>query len=247
MARMKQDMAGSSPSKNPDQPPVIQTVSHQTEVGLDPRSSLSLENNTSPLSDHLTYQFAAKIQPVLMNRCAGCHAIDQQSPREFQIHSALTSKWNPKTVARENLQAVLNFVDLRQPAASEIRLRAADGHGGVRKSFGDPDSSMMRNLDHWLSRLEPMDSFRGVSLEPSDDGSAAPALVPTDAPLLSPVGMEQPNQTSSGIPRLPEPIGAASSWKTETKNRSPSTRMRRMPKVDNPFDPEIFNRRFRDQ
>lgn len=265
-ARIKHD-AGSQDSagQESDVEPIRQ-VSHESIAPMpSPREDAAemrpaSESQASLLPDNSIYAFTAKIQPILMNRCVSCHANVDSNDREFQIHSSLRSKWAPKDVAMQNLEAVMQFVDFDDPQSSRIRVRASDGHGGRRYSFGTPGSSMMVALDQWLwqlaetADLTPWESALGAeSSEDSLRPSAAPELSRLDQtesePWQAGVTASSSETVSVGIPDLPAPIESGSSesepaWPTQQKNSSGELRMRRMPKVENPFDPEIFNRRF---
>ncbi|MCA9139749.1 MAG: hypothetical protein KDB00_23415, partial [Planctomycetales bacterium] len=262
-SRMKQQTNPEGTSKSTDtmptigDKPMIQTVSHESPAQEPPLETRHADQQPSiGLSEKSIHEFSAKIQPILMNRCVSCHAKDDPNNRVFKIHSSLTSRWAPKIVADENLRAVMQFVDLAAPANSVIRIKASDGHGGRRHSFGGSGSAMMGNLDRWLSQLQttagsqtadyidtPQASWNEVidEHEPTND-----PLFLTQPPELSPLHSESTSAGPVAIPALPEPIESRSQpWATgaATKSDTPH-QMRRMPKVKNPFDPEIFNRRF---
>lgn len=196
-------------------------------------------------------QFATRVQPILMNRCVRCHAKDDDNSREFQIHTALTSKWAPDIVAEENLQQVLRYVDRFSPQSSPLRERATDGHGGRRFSFGKPGSSMMVQLDQWLMNL----STSRTSSARSQARFVAAAETRADEDAQGSVFLRDESEVgaNSGAANGPsesEPSVAPMAQASESpvwKGGDASQQIRRMPKVDNPFDPEIFNRRFHRQ
>jgi hypothetical protein len=245
--------------------PVIQQVSHQSVAPM-PRGRTDERSNDADLlglSPPLIHQFAVRIQPILMNRCASCLAKDSENTRDFQIHTALTSKWAPKIVVSENLREVLRFVDRNNPESSPLRERATDSHGGRRHTFGNPGSSMMQNLDHWLGQLQganpmmPMEADGESPIHLSGGvqqagfaavgGEAELVLPPSGTEDSWPIETSGSARASSEIPKLPESI-ESTRWRSQNQPDQPvsteAARVRRMPKVDNPFDPEIFNRRF---
>ncbi len=196
------------------------------------------------VSEAAFIQFANRVQPILMNRCVRCHAKDAGNDREFQIHTALTSKWNPENVAEENLRHVLRFIDLNAPLQSPLRTWASDGHGGRRHSLGREGSIMMKQLDQWLEKLAADPSATNFPTQvapwPATTVNRAAPLASTTPPKLT-VPAWNP-VASSRLEAAP----------ADTRQNDPTVRrevgnrpeMRRMPKVDNPFDPEIFNRRY---
>ncbi|QEF99363.1 hypothetical protein Mal15_34270 [Stieleria maiorica] len=252
-AVIRQQSASAEPASVGDPSPAVQTVSHESPVADDP--AVGEDRAVAPpsgLPEKLVYEFASRIQPILMNRCTSCHARDGQNEREFQIHTALTSKWAPKDVARENLQAVMQFVDRSVPGNSLIRLRASDGHGGRRHSFGSEGSAMMSNLDRWLMQVEAsqvaMDSAPSQWESESGPGSGSEALAPTSPPELLSVERPIDLASESAAGALPgsgegEPVWNPGPSTSSTTSTGAAARIRRMPKVDNPFDPAIFNRR----
>ena len=189
----------------------IRPVSHEAPLTMPDRDNEVRHPDPEDigLTDESIYQFQARVQPILLNRCSSCHTKHPSNDRPFQFYSSSRVKWAPSATARENLVEVLKYVDFANPSESMIRSRASDAHAGTRHSFGKPGSTMMNNLDQWLRALP-----------------ATTTLAPSKVPNLAPV---DPTETAG---RSPDP------------NEKPPERVRRMPKVENPFDPSIFNRRF---
>ncbi|QDV82430.1 hypothetical protein [Planctomycetes bacterium TBK1r] len=231
------------PAADDQQTPALRMVSHETVV-TDDRRDVEPETaaESSGLPERLVYEFTSRIQPILMNRCTSCHARDDRNTHEFQIHTALTSKWAPKDVARDNLQAVMKYVDLNAPANSLIRLRASDGHGGRRHTFGSQGSAMMSNLDRWLAQLPSAHSPSQWEAAMEQSAGAEP-LVPASPPQLAAIDQVGQAASATGIPELPETLQTESVWNAGPPMTEAAPRTRRMPKVENPFDPDIFNRR----
>lgn len=230
---------------------MIRTVSHETTAATPDNTGPNNSANTDPISraagisQNSINEFATRIQPILMNRCASCHARDDGNDRTFQIHSARTARWAGKQGAVENLEAVLQYVDLQAPLNSMIRTKATDGHGGRRGGFGSEGSAMMNNLDQWLSQIRLANPLENWQQTLEENQPTETPLTLADPPELSPVAATAATNTANEIPAPPAPIAPTpASWSTPL-NESPRTvpRMRRMPKVENPFDPEIFNRR----
>ncbi len=243
-AVLKQQSEPAQPAVSGDgQAPALRTVSHETVV-TDDHSDIEPETaaELSGLPEQLVYEFTSRIQPILMNRCTSCHARDDRNAREFQIHTALTSKWAPKDVARDNLQAVMKYVDLNAPANSLIRLRASDGHGGRRHSFGSQGSAMMSSLDRWLAQLPSAHSASQWEAA-MEQNAGAESLVPASPPQLAEIDQTGRAESATGIPELPETLATESVWNAGPPLTGAAPRTRRMPKVENPFDPDIFNRR----
>lgn len=222
---------------NEAKPPAVQTVSYESTASTvvrvngndEPRQAMapSKESSASGLDQLVTNHFSARVQPILMNRCVACHADVPSNQTDLALRPAIEATWAPKQVAEDNLNAVMKFIDRENPLESPLRARAMDGHGGARKSFGAPGSAMVRNLDQWLYTLS---------------SSETPGFDPAPQPI---VALPQLSSVSSGDvqdPTAPWIVSERESDEVADAENGPE--MRRMPAVSNPFDPEIFNRRF---
>ncbi|MEO1528308.1 MAG: hypothetical protein AAFX06_23035, partial [Planctomycetota bacterium] len=199
------------PKANPgmELPPATITPSKPT-VAAPVEPDLSIDQSS-------VHRFTTRIQPILLNRCSGCHSESSPHQTEFELLMPRSAKWAPKRAAQQNLAAVLKFLDRNRPLESAIRARAIDGHGGRRKSLSE---AMLVNLDAWLGGLRAQSSRTTIS--------ESPALQPSQPPPLTPWDEDLP---SDAIPNS-----------DAMSNERPKTR--RIPQVENPFDPAIFNRRY---
>lgn len=80
--------------------------------------AVPLELSTESIS-----QFVTKVQPILMNACASCHAAGREGT--FKLARAVGNT----TAARQNLAAVLAQLNLDQPEASPLLTSALNIHG----------------------------------------------------------------------------------------------------------------------
>lgn len=207
-------------------PPQIKSIVHDKPVPTDPELFQSLRE--SAVEEESAHRFTTRVQPIFLNRCAGCHSESAPQKNNFELIMPRTAKWAPKRAGQKNLGAVMKYVNRTDPLSSLIRARAIDGHGGRRKSLNDPSGAMLKNLDAWLLGLRST----GRTVE---DQSADPALRPIEPPPLEPWGSDPPQ--TAAVPEWPP---------TEETNSALADRPRprRIPQVENPFDPAIFNRRF---
>lgn len=252
-SRLRNELEQSSP-KPADAESAIQTVSHEEPAEETSQPS----QNNSGLPDELVYHFQARVQPIFLNRCNNCHTKHESNDRAFQIHPASRARWAPATTARDNIASILEFVDRENPQASVIRVRASDGHGGSNHSFGNERSAMMQRLDHWLNQLSGTSNGdtsqfgqRSPSTNAHSDGTEA-----FQSNITAPSG----STPASAVLNSPEmraaqsiPTPTSNPWADQNlqedsqnlpQNGATNEGVRRMPKVENPFDPSIFNRRF---
>lgn len=251
--RLRADMERPAPAAS-----TIQTVSHETPIENQPTNDVTEPTSESlALPEEAIYWYQARVQPIFFNRCSGCHTKQENNERTFQIHPSSRARWAPSSTARENLVEILKFVDRDHLAASEIRVRAMDGHGGAKRTFGQENSPMMLQLDRWLASLPQTEqtnsptTFSDAQPLSSETAShrVATAQIPfaQSAPKATPwsePGDFQSDQIANSSDESP-------TWfpgeQTRDQPESSTEHVRRMPEVKNPFDPDIFNRRFHSQ
>ena len=153
----------------------VQQVSHQSPADeshqeLSPRSGSDAQlDATTNLEPESVRYFSTRIQPILLNRCSGCHWQSQDCDREFQMHPSIANHWAPSRTGRENLQAVLSYVDMNDPLRSPIRAWATDGHGGKTKSLTGTSgknapatrSLARESIDQGIERTSGGNEFEG--------------------------------------------------------------------------------------
>jgi len=181
------------------------------------------------LNSVATKMFAAKVQPVLSNVCADCHAhAKHTSPFKLKPHDPA---FNDPQTAEANLRAVATLIDTSKPHASPLLKYAATAHGKATDpplKAGHPALKGLELWVHWASGPE---------------GSAAPESVPP--PPADKTVVQAAATQPAAAPTLPEPA------KLPPLKTSPiSTFADAKPKVDatkanpdDPFDPAGFNKK----
>ncbi len=156
--------------------------------------------------------FAAKVQPVLTNRCADCHA--RKDHGSGFVLRAIEPGINDPQGADANLRAAARWLTPTDPHASPFLTKATTAHG---KAKGPPlaaDHPAYKHLELW--------AFWACG----PDGSAAPAVIPPPKePTAEP-------KVESG-----KPTGFAAKADAPPAAVVPVT-----PPVADPFDPAGFNR-----
>lgn len=99
--------------------------------------------------------FVARVQPLLVNRCAtaGCHG--SGSGNSFELVRTKIGKAPPKPHSEKNLAAVLDYIDLEQPHNSPLlmKLRGESKAPGVRQSHGGMSREQMLTLRNWIEAI----------------------------------------------------------------------------------------------
>ena len=167
--------------------------------------------------------FAGEIQPMLINRCGNCHS--HTSPRLWKLTTPSAGGRVSARTARENLSAAMKFVDRQQPERSELWVKAVMPHGGAPAALDPRRQKAMTAFQQWLGML----------------GGPYTDTVPTPPP----------DHTGwAGEPLEAQPtVDDEAASETWTNRRPPTDRdaPARLPQVANPFDPDLFNRRYHPQ
>lgn len=182
--------------------------------------------------------FARHVQPLLLNRCGRCHS--HLTDREYQLLVPAGAQRPSARMTRENLASTLRYVTPDRPNKSPLLKMAKQPHGGGPAAVITPrESRTLEKLTVWArlagrgdladsSPDTPSPALATASYE--DDGGAETALAGFDQPTSLPddwdAGLTDPDVTEA-VPR-------------ERPRKTPS----RLPPVENPFDPELFNRRY---
>jgi hypothetical protein len=122
-------------------------------------------------------QFANRVQPILMNACARCHASEKGG--KFKLTRSYESGLaNPRTL-RRNLAAVLAQIDPHDPGASPLLLKANSVHGpGMSQApLRGRKEAAFRALEDW-ARLTVANNPQLRQAVPARPGGAQTAEAP---------------------------------------------------------------------
>jgi hypothetical protein len=191
---------------------------------IDYRLALNLELTGDALG-----QFTARVQPILMNSCATCHATGRGGP--FKLNR--THEQGNLRITQQNLASVLAMLNPQQPEASPFLTKALSLHGEMTQApFRNRQAPAYRALEEWV-RLTVANNPH--SLETARDAlpRSPTSIAAAPTPVASP---EHPlmNQAAQPVPvsvsHPPVPVAPGSTTQTPP-----------MPSPDDPNDPEIFN------
>ncbi|WP_164101108.1 hypothetical protein [Candidatus Laterigemmans baculatus] len=202
-----ESLATGTEGKEPPQAAVPKAAVPQAEGG-----SHSLDG----LGPEELREFNLRIQPLLANRCSATACHGGGAATGWVLSDERVVGRRPRAaMTRENLAAVLPWINREHPAASPLLVRALKPHGGAEEPpLGPRDQEAIENLRRWIESLPRDEESADRSLSPLASGQTQDAS--PGAPGGSTVGMmgSQPGQ----------PV--------------------RLPDVADPFDPQLFNRRF---
>ncbi len=194
-------------------------------------------------------QFTNAVQPLLINRCGASRCHGSTTDSEFRLMYPHWSKTLPRRFTQQNLQTTLGLVDHDQPEQSPLLVMSTQIHGGAEKpALSENDVAQLRLLARWV--------FRSVV----DSDSSAPAVLQApNALLLQPLdrptrALNQsdtaPLSTARSSARSPGRYDPLVNMAQNGVQPASHTESIQKPPVQDPetgvdpFDPEIFNRRY---
>ena len=165
-------------------------------------------------------RFASQVQPLLINRCGRCHDAAIGDRAGWKIELPPIGSRSSARMTRENVATALRYVDPVDPAQSLLFSKATSAHGGGESPLHVHDAKAIEALKGWLwaaaASLGSMEPSRRA-LEPPDAAKKQSDPVSEHA-----ASDEMPQDRTGSVPGGPA----------------------RLPRVANPFDPDLFNRRF---
>jgi hypothetical protein len=188
--------------------------------------------------------FTTKIQPILMNTCASCHASGRAG--NFLLTRSTDAAGCHAT--QTNLSAVLQQISFDRPSASPLLLKACSGHGGsLQPPLGTSQAKPLETLKNWVEQ---------VAMHSSNLRSHGAPFVTTVDPRPADetmgsrvVSQQQPTPPNGPGPAVSQDAPMARSVpsyaaETPAAAQPPALRQTPAPSAANPYDPAVFNALF---
>lgn len=200
--------------------------------------SEQLEETLKELPKGSVEKFSVIVQPMLINRCGanGCHGPASKS--NFHLLRPSSGQVMSKRFTQRNLFSVLPYIDRKNPEESRLLTLPQERHGNTLTPIFDKKSQ--RQFDDLLAWA------KHLAAEPPP--LPLPATIGPPSPLLSQSGAEG-EKRGDKTPRHIAPMNAgekpAPPWIPGTAAEdkpSPGPGDPLAPR--DPFDPEIFNRKY---
>ncbi len=250
------DAARTIDSRNP----AVELMARRLELGRLPmqgaKPAISAPHTSNELNqlDRLVHAmpeksveaFTQRVQPTLMNTCATAACHGPQSDSKLQLLRVMGGRPAGRRLTQRNLQALMPWIDQQQPAASPLLKYATTNHAGGKAAPLAPESVQYRRLLEWVYQMARAEDQLPSIQTPKH--LAGPGKKPIDQKAVLTSGIE-PVPTSkvhhsnevvrAGGPaaETPPPDARAAevpAGKAEAREATGS----------DPFDPEVFNRRF---
>lgn len=199
----------------------------QTAVAATTLSPEELEKKISALPKASVERFSAIVQPILLNRCGAnqCHGPNSKS--EFRLLKPPAGQAASRRFTQRNLYATLSQIDVSDPDASPLLVMPQRRHGTALTAVFDR---------HTQGQLTELATWVKASLGSNVRDSArvaVPATIAADGATLSQPDAGSAQKEESAVdPNAVQSIEA-------TRAAAGGTFVPR-----DPYDPEIFNRRF---
>lgn len=234
---------------------VISLVPQKTMVSL-VEDATEAELAKANLSFQAVSYFNSRVQPLLINRCGnvGCHR--SPSDTSWSLTHMGSHIRPPSRMTKLNLLATLSIVNRAGDQPSDLLKYATTAHGGKNDApLKRGDDSTVETLNEWVKEVSRHEVLAD---------SNPLAEFPENSSNKSPVDMEQTRSSDSSA--MPAPLRqvtylegevplafdnvakriSASSPSLDSESKVNHNRPTRLPTVENPFDPEIFNRSYRE-
>ena len=226
------------------------------EDKIRPAAFSSDHSDTIDFDPDTIRRFASHIQPMLMNRCGVCHqtmarTVNNQTP-ETKWHLRIPSVGSRASAAitRSNLRGMISYIDAQSPQASPLLVMATTDHGGSPAPLSQRNTKAIQSLDYWvkiaadslrngkqLSRDQLSRDQGGASGDNAQESiSRERNAMPSPGSSALARALEKSIDSSIAEPGLPS--------KKDASEHGVKSAPHRLPPVSNPFDPELFNRRF---
>lgn len=184
--------------------------------------------------------YRSRLERVLLNGCNASNCHDSKSD-VMPLMELGRSKPIPRRMSQRNLHQTLKYIDRDNPFDSPLLAAASQPHAGVEKPILPVGSKHFEQLKLWVIMLsQDPDANYQAYLNPElqkkipaqpiieeASHSSQPNIVPVEPERIGLQPLASPIEHSQTIGEIPE-------LTTQPDNYQP---------VD-PFDPEIFNRRF---
>lgn len=223
-----------------------------------------LDRMVRGMSGAAVEQFTSTVQPLLVNTCttAGCHL--PHSDAKLQLMRIPANSLPSRRTTQRNLFSVWRQIDPANPASSPLLTVPLKQHGGARAAiFSDHEAEQYRLLASWVGEL----ARAPKAAQPASVDKPASTLLQTRPP--EPAGRTAEPGAAAGRNERPQSVKASKpsseidlvSFDDAAENQGkPSGKLPSAPAkpkknaepgplesdyapVD-PFDPEIFNRRY---
>ncbi len=174
--------------------------------------------------------FTTSIQVLLLNRCGtnACHG--NQANSRFHLLRPMRDRSIPRRLTQRNLYATLQMIDASNPDQSPLLTVPLGPHGGEKVSlFAGRNERQWEQLRDWVHL-----AVRTPAPQDPETEGVGPDSLGRDRQASAPRATDRPSSTMAAHGEIHRSVFA--------RGRSPKDASDYTPR--DPFDPDIFNRRY---
>ncbi|MHB1423022.1 MAG: hypothetical protein ACYC3I_07485 [Gemmataceae bacterium] len=193
------------------------------------------ENDPAPLevTTESLGLFASRVQPILMNTCARCHATGHGG--KFHLSQVYEDSVGSRRTLERNLAAVLAEVNVNQPETSRLLIKAVSDHAHAGQApLRDRQTPAYRTLENWVKRTvadNPHLLDKSEIRNPKSETASAP---------MEEARPKVGEESQWGADARPSTVPSSSVAPADKGKAAPPT----SPSASiDPYDPEPFNRK----
>jgi hypothetical protein len=165
----------------------------ERSAASDPPAALPAKDDTAVETPaHLPYNAAAyalfvgKVQPILMNTCASCHATGKGGSYKLVRSHDAGGLINPRTT-QQNLMASVAHLDRQRPGDSPLLRFAAAVHGDASQPpLKGQNTTAYRTLEEWVNLALANSPRTAVSPPPVSSRPVEPKVVSSTTSAIEP-------------------------------------------------------------
>jgi hypothetical protein len=189
--------------------------------------------------------FTTRVQPILMNACASCHASGRAGA--FKLTRTYNDPQPNRKATQQNLTAVLAQINLERPQASPLLTRSVSQHGDMTQPpLKNRQAVAYRSLEEWVQRTladnpqlqAAAPTSVAAAAEPKHERSAEP--VPARSVPLEPANLPPPPSIGAPAPAAPASVSVPAVPAVRPATPQPAA-------PESEFDADIFNRQWHPQ
>ncbi len=226
------------------EPTTVTQLQMLPQGGAIPAPSRSLGG----LPRDLATTFVRHIQPLVSSKCAtaGCHGLKAESA--FQLTPV--SRGSTPLIAERNLAAVLEQLNPTDPQQSPLLQRGSQPHGGMTQPIfiGRTGHRQLAMLQQWLSDVAADTGM--LSPETTEHvirAAVATATTGTETQTTGAVRQASASDRLTAAPNgrdLPQRLTANATLSPDAERDRQLIEEALADSADDPFHPDIFNRRY---
>lgn len=201
-------------------------------------------------------EFTSAIQPLLLNSCtvSGCHG--PASAGRLRLLRSRSGYAPTRRLTQRNLHAVLECIDRKQPGKSPLLVEAARAHGAaVRPPLDEKGLEKIEQIARWVHRVAgagPSQALAPLATSQAEPGKrtgspsgTAPVhpWPPSTSGEVRAASFNEPVDSPGAPGPRPREANTAGNNHGDHPSVQRGAKIEQFAPVD-PFDPEIFNRRY---